>query len=74
MSLEHTEIMLKTLEQFQESRIKLTFSNDEGLPLFVVTLINRQFQITNLSTNTTNHYNDLASTLLAIKKALKFLQ
>ncbi|OCA90460.1 hypothetical protein A8F94_00790 [Bacillus sp. FJAT-27225] len=71
MSLGHTHIMLKTLEQCHESEIKLTFSNDEGVPLFVVGFVNRQYQIIHLSTNASDHYDDIDSTLAAIKKVLK---
>lgn len=62
--------MLYTLQQFKNSEITLTFSNDNHL-IFTVCYQDNCFQITYFNKLLIETYEDIESTLSAIDKTIK---
>ena len=71
MSSNHTKTMLKTLKEYRNCEISLTFSNNGGTPLLFVSYQNNSYQITYFKSLTTETYNSIESTILAVDKAMQ---
>lgn len=62
--------MLKTLKQFENCEISLTFNNENNIPVLVVCYLNKCFKITYLAKLIIETYDDIESTLTAIDNAM----
>ncbi len=71
MSSFHSEIMLKTLLQFEGSEITLTFTNENQIAILDVCYKKKCFQLTYLNSQTIETYENIESALSAINKAMQ---
>ncbi|RFU61204.1 hypothetical protein D0466_18445 [Peribacillus glennii] len=70
MSLEHAKTMLKTIKQYSNSEISLTFNDNRSTPILCVCYKGSYFEITNLRTSDIKTFNDVESTIVFIETEL----
>ncbi|PLT28671.1 hypothetical protein CUU66_17400 [Peribacillus deserti] len=70
MSLDHTRTMLRTLKQYSDCEISLTFNDNNQLPVLSVCYKNNGFEVTTIQTLVIDTYSSIESTLTAIDKAI----
>ncbi|RJS58784.1 hypothetical protein CJ483_00775 [Bacillus sp. PK3_68] len=71
MSSNHTATMLKTLKEYQNCEISLTFTSNSGTPLLFVSYQNNSYQITYLTNLMIETYETIESTISAVDKAMQ---
>jgi hypothetical protein len=71
MSSTHIEAMLKSLTDYKESKISLTFTNDHKIDVCSVCYLNNGFEVTYLINQTLETHKDIESTISAIEHSIK---
>ncbi|WP_409300468.1 hypothetical protein [Peribacillus sp. SCS-155] len=71
MSAEHLKKMLKTLSEYPNSEITLTFNNRYEVPILSVNYLKLGFHLTYLNNQTVETYYDIETTVTAINIAIE---